>query len=129
KELVLREFGYAKGNEDLWGRHYRYWQQIDSYDMAAAWSDVKCPVLSIFGGADFIACSELEHELITRTVNSVRPGNCTHITIPDIDHLLRRNEDWQEAYNTFKDRSTWPGKFHFGFTEVVNKWMKEQVAN
>lgn len=127
KELVLREFGYEKGNEDLWGRHYRYWQQIDSFDMAAAWSGVQCPVLSIFGGADFIACSELEHQLIERTVNSVHQGNCTHITIPDIDHLLLKNKDWKEAYDTFKDRTTWPDKFHFGFTRVVNQWMKEQV--
>ena len=129
KELVRREFGYEKGNEDLWGRHYRYWQQIDSFDMAAAWSGVQCPVLSVFGGADFIACSELEHQLIERTVNSVHPGNCTHITIPDIDHLLLKNKDWKEAHDTFKDRSTWPDKFHFGFTEVVNKWMKEQTAD
>lgn len=128
RDMLVREFGYKKGNEDLWGRHYRFWQQIDSLDMAAAWSDVKCPVLSVFGGADFIACSELEHQLITRTVNSVRPGNCTHITIPDLDHLILRNNNWEEAYNTFNDRSSWPEKYHTGFPVTVTKWMNEQVA-
>ena len=32
-----------------------------------------------------------------------------------------------EAYDTFKDRSVWADKFHFGFAEVVNKWMKEHL--
>ena len=127
KDMVVREFGYKKDSEDLWGRHYRFWQQIDSLDMAAAWSGVQCPVLSVFGGADFIACSELEHQLITRTVNAVHPGNATHITIPDIDHLLLRNKDWKEAYDTYNNRQTWADKFHFGFTETINKWMNAQV--
>lgn len=128
KDLVVREFGYKKGSEDLWGRHYRFWQQIDSLDMAGAWSGVQCRVLSVFGGADFIACSELEHQLITRTVNAVHPGNATHITIPDIDHLLLRNKDWKEAYDTYNNRQTWADKFHFGFTKTINMWMNEQVA-
>lgn len=128
RDMLVREFGYKKDNEDLWGRHYRFWQQIDSLDMAAAWSGVSCPVLSVFGGADFIACSELEHQLITRTVNSVHPGNGTHITIPDVDHLILRNSNWKEAYNTFNDRSTWAEKSHLGFVETVTGWMNEQVT-
>lgn len=128
RDMLVREFGYKKGNEDLWGRHYRFWQQIDSLDMAAAWSNVKCPVLSVFGGADYIACSELEHQLITRTVNSIRPGNCTHITIPDLDHLILRNNDWIEAYNTFNKRASWPGKYHTGFPVTVTQWMNEQLV-
>lgn len=127
RELAVREFGYKPGNTDLWGRHYRYWQQIDSFDMAQAWSHVNCPVLSLFGGADFIACSELEHELITRTVNSVHPGNCTHITIPDVDHLILKNSDRKEAHKTFNERHTWAEKSHTGFVQVVMDWMNEQV--
>src|SRR5690606_39127510 len=128
KSLVEREFGYEKGNEDLWGRHYRYWQQIDSLDMAVAWSGVNCPVLSVFGGADFIACSELEHQLITRTVNSTHPGNATHVTIPDVDHLILKNKDWKEAYSTFNNRSTWDAKSHKEFPVIITRWMNQQLA-
>lgn len=128
RDLLLREFGYKKGNENLWGRHYRFWQQIDSLDMAAAWSHVNCPVLSVFGGADFIACSELEHQLITRTVNSTHPGNATHITIPDVDHLILKNKDWKEAYSTFNNRSTWESKSHKEFPVIITRWMNQQLA-
>ena len=126
--LVEREFGYKKDNTDLWGRHYRFWQQIDSLDMAASWSAVQCPVLSVFGGADFIACSELEHKLLTDAVNASHPGNGTHIVIPDVDHLILKSKDQKDAYNAFNNRASWPERSHIGFTQVVNKWMNEQVS-
>jgi alpha-beta hydrolase superfamily lysophospholipase len=122
--MAERELDYKPGNSNMWGRHWRFWQQIDSLDMAASWSAVKCPVLSIFGGADFIACSELEHKLITRTVNTAHPGNATHITIPDIDHLLIRNSDWKTAHANFGNKAYRDKNFHIGFADTVNEWMK-----
>src|SRR5690606_10835506 len=103
--LAERELEYKPGNNNMWGRHWRFWQQIDSLNMAESWTAVKSPVLSVFGGADFVACSELEHELITRTVNNAHPGNATHITIPDIDHLIVRNPDWKSAHANFSNKS------------------------
>lgn len=129
RDMVTRELEYKEpGNTNMWGRHWRFWQQIDSLDMAASWTAVKCPVLSVFGGADFIACSALEHELITRTVNAAHPGNATHITIPDIDHLIVRNKDWKEAHAHFMDKAYRDSHFHDGFAEMVNAWMKKTMV-
>lgn len=128
RDVVASELEFKDAaNTDMWGRHWHFWQQIDSLDMAASWSQVKCPVLSIFGGADYIACSELEHQLITRTVNAAHPGNATHITIPDIDHILIRHPDWKSAHAHFSDRAYRDKNFHHGFAEEVNKWMKQQL--
>lgn len=95
--------------------------------MAASWSAVKCPVLSVFGGADFIACSELEHELITQTVNAAHPGHATHITIPDIDHLLIRNTDRKSAHANFSNKAYRDLNFHSGFADSVNEWIKQML--
>ena len=130
RDLVTTELEYREPySNNMWGRHWRFWQQIDSLDMARSWSAVTCPVLSVFGGADFIACSELEHELITRTVNAAHPGNATHITIPDVDHLIVRNPDRVSAHRHFADKAYREANFHQGFADTVNAWMKRQLAN
>lgn len=123
KELVKAELEYKAGDNNMWGRHWRFWQQIDSLDLAASWSAVECPVLSIFGGADYIACSALEHQLIERTVNAAHPGNCTNITIPDIDHLIVQQPDWKTAHKNFADKAYRESHFHYGFTKATIDWM------
>jgi alpha-beta hydrolase superfamily lysophospholipase len=121
--MTARELDYKPGDNNMWGRHWKFWQQLDSLDMAASWSAVNAPVLSIFGGADWIACSELEHQLIVRTVNAAHPGNATHIVIPDIDHLITVNKDWKDAYSHFSDKAYRDSHFHQGFADTTVNWM------
>lgn len=124
KNIVATELEYKEGSTNMWGRHWRFWQQIDSLDLARSWSNVDAKVLSIFGGADFVACSELEHELIVRTVNSTHPGNATHLHIPDVDHLLISNPDWKSAHKHFMDAAYKNTHFHQGFADETVKWMR-----
>ncbi len=56
-DVVISELGYKKGSNDMWGRHWKFWQQIDSLDLAKSWSEVKCPVLILHGGSDYEQCS------------------------------------------------------------------------
>lgn len=125
RELVKTELEYKQVDNNMWGRHWRFWQQIDSLDLAASWAAVECPVLSIFGGADYIACSALEHQLIERTVNAAHPGNCTNITIPDIDHLIVQQPDWKTAHKNFADKAYRESHFHYGFTKATIDWMNK----
>lgn len=129
RDLVVSELEYKKGDNDMWGRHWRFWQQLDSVDLARSWANVKAPVLSIFGGADWIACSELEHELIVRTVNSTHPGNATHVNIPDVDHLIIQNPDWKTAHKNFSDVAYRNTHFHQGFANITVQWMKSVMKN
>lgn len=101
--IVAAELGYVTGSSDMWGRHWRFWQQIDSLNLAADWSKVEGKVLSIFGGMDFIQCSELEQKLIVETVNKSHPGNATYLRIDDIDHLMTVHTSWQEAHDMLYD--------------------------
>lgn len=130
RALVVSDLEYTKpGRTDMWGRHWRFWQQIDSLDLARSWSNVDAKVLSVFGGADFVACSELEHELIVRTVNSKYPGNATHLNIPDVDHLLIQNSDWPSAHKHFMDAEYKAAHFHQGFADATVKWLQEVVSS
>ena len=129
KETVVSELEYKESDNNMWGRHWRYWQQIDSLDLAASWSAVKCPVFSIFGGADYIACSEFEHQLIVSTVNSIHPGNAKHLRIEDIDHLLVQNKDWKEAHKNISNRAYRENHMHPDFANYVVEWMNSVKEN
>lgn len=128
KELVKTELEYDKpGKTDMWGRHWRFWQQLDSIDLARSWANVDAKVLSVFGGADFVACSELEHQLIVRTVNSTHPGNAEHWNIAELDHLMIRNPDWPSAHKHFMDAAYKKDHFHQEFADKVTGWIKGVV--
>ncbi|MCD6064052.1 MAG: hypothetical protein K0R82_1963 [Flavipsychrobacter sp.] len=124
KDIVASELEYKPGTRHMWGRHWRFWQQLDSVDLARSWSNVNAKVLSVFGEADFVACSELEHQLIVRTVNSTHPGYAEHINIADVDHLMIRNPDWPSAHKHFMDAAYKKDNFHQGFADRLTSWMK-----
>lgn len=128
KDMVAAELEYKAGDNNMWGRHWRFWQQIDSLDLAASWSAVNCPVYSVFGGADYIACSELEHLLLVNTVNSVHPGNAAHKRIEDIDHLLIQNKDRKEAHKNFGNKIYREMHVHPDFSRIVIEWM-DKIRN
>jgi uncharacterized protein len=129
RDMVVTELEYKPGSNDMWGRHWRFWQQLDSIDLARSWDAVNAKVLSLFGGADFIACSELEHQLLTRTVNASHPGNATHIRIPDVDHLITYNDDRESAQKHFPDTAYRNTHFHQGLADTTVKWMRSVMSS
>ncbi|HMG14898.1 MAG TPA: alpha/beta hydrolase, partial [Saprospiraceae bacterium] len=128
KDMVESELEYVKGSNNQWGRHWRFWQQIDSLNLADSWSRIDCPVLSIHGDADFIQCSAVESFLIAETVNKAHPGNAQNIHIADIDHLMSKSVDMKEAHKNFRDRDYMRNiQSHFNpkIAEVSLKWLNE----
>lgn len=120
---AVKELGYQPGSNDLWGRHWRFWQQLDSINQAESWQQVNCPVLILHGGADYEQCSLLEPALIQRTVNEAHPKTATWITIPDIDHFMMKSSDWKEAAKNFKEQQYLKGNFNYRITEETVKWL------
>ncbi len=128
KKIVASELEYTAGAQHMWGRHWRFWQQLDSVDLARSWAAVDAKVLSLFGGADYIACSRVEHELIERTVNSTHPGNATYLEIPDVDHLITRNPDWKSSHQHISDANYREANFHQGMADKVTVWMRSVMV-
>lgn len=124
KALVETELGYVPGSNDMWGRHWRFWQQLDSIDLADSWGKVNCRVLILHGGADYEQCSLVEPMLIENTVNEAHPNSATWITIPDLDHFMMKSPDWKQAVINFKEQQYTKGNFHLGIAEETIKWMK-----
>src|SRR3989338_754648 len=124
KPLVESELGYKPGSNDMWGRHWRFWQQLDSINLAETWAKVNCPVLILHGGADYEQCSLVEPMMIEKTVNEAHPNSATRITIPDMDHFMMKSADWKQAVINFKEQQYMKGNFHTGIADETVKWLK-----
>jgi uncharacterized protein len=122
-EAAKKELGYKPGSNDMWGRHWRFWQQLDSINLAESWQQTKCPVLVIHGGADYEQCSTLEPLLIQNTVNETRPNTATVVTIPDLDHFMMKSKDWKEAAKNFKEQQYVKGNFNYRIAEETINWL------
>lgn len=128
KPLVVSELNYKENwNNNMWGRHWRFWQQLDSLNLAQSWQQVNCPVLVLHGGADYEQCSLVEPLMIQKTVNEKHPNTATWITIPDLDHFMMRSKDWTEAAKNFKEQQYIKGNFNTQITEEIGKWLEKQI--
>jgi pimeloyl-ACP methyl ester carboxylesterase len=126
KTWVQTELEYEPGKTDMWGRHWRFWQQLDSIDLAKAWHQVRGDVLVMHGGSDYIQCSALEPYLITQTVNADQTNQATYQFIPDMDHLLLRSKDFQEAITHFNQKAFLSQEIHPELLRITSSWMKER---
>ncbi|MCC7030630.1 MAG: alpha/beta fold hydrolase [Chitinophagaceae bacterium] len=123
KNIVETELEYKPGKEDMWGRHWRFWQQLDSINLAVAWQRVNCKVLAFQGGADFIQCAAVEPYLIAATVNKSHPGNATMVTIPQLDHLLMHSRTFEEAVKNMNQKEYLKGNFDNRLLNESIRWM------
>jgi len=127
KDIVLSELNYVPGSTNMWGRSWKFWQQIDTLDLAKSWQEVNCPVLILHGGTDYEQCSLVEPMLTQKTVNEKHPNTATWITIPDLDHFMMKSKDWPEAAKNFKDQQYAKGNFNYKIAEETIKWLKSKV--
>lgn len=124
--LVKTELEYSPGNDLMWGRHWRFWQQIDSLNLNLAWRSLHVPVLILHGGADYIQCSKLEPKLLEEAVNTSRMHLAERHTIPDLDHLCMRSATYEEAVKNLEDKQFLKGNFHTGLLEITMSWLRKQ---
>jgi pimeloyl-ACP methyl ester carboxylesterase len=83
--------------EHQYGRPARYYQQVQKLDVAGAWSEVKVPVLVIYGEYDWIMSRD-DQDLIVETVNRRREGLARLVVVPRMSHNLERFESRQRAF-------------------------------
>ena len=123
KDLVVSELGYKEGSNDMWGRTWKFWPQIDSLNLAESWQKLSCPVLILHGAADYESCSIAEPQLITAAVNAAHPGNATMIVVPQLDHFMMKSANWEEARDNFNQQQYNKGNFNYSIADETIKWL------
>ncbi len=124
KDLVASELGHKDGSNDMWGRHWAFWPQIDSLNLAKSWQQINCPVLVLHGAADYESCSIVEPTLVTETVNEAHPGNATMVVVPELDHFMMKSANYKEARDNFKKQQYAKGNFNYQIAEETINWLK-----
>ena len=123
KELVISELGYKEGSSDMWGRHWAFWPQIDSLNLAQSWQALTCPVLILHGASDYESCSIAEPQLIKAAVNAAHPGNATMVIVPQLDHFMMKSENWEEARDNFNQQQYNKGNFNYSIAAETINWL------
>ncbi len=126
RPLVVSELGYKKGSNDMWGRHWRFWQQIDSLNFAESWQALSCPVLIVHGETDYEQCSRLDPLLMQQTINAKNPGNAQLVIVPALDHFMMKSDTWEQARDNFRQQQYNKGNFNPAIASQTLRWLTTQ---
>lgn len=124
--LAAKELDYRPGSSQMWGRHYKFWQQLDRLNMARSWRNTTAHVLAIWGSADWIAFEEEEHTVIADLINKYHPGKGTYLKLENTNHGFIKMPSMLEgiklsspAYNE--------KNFNYDFISETDTWMKDKL--
>lgn len=123
RSIVGGELEYKPGTNNMWGRHWRFWQQIDSLNLAKTWGNLSCEVLVLNGATDYEQCAPIEPILIEKTVNTRHPGNATRIQIEELDHFMMKSKTLEEAAANFKSQEYTKGNFNQTIADESIHWL------
>jgi pimeloyl-ACP methyl ester carboxylesterase len=85
-EPYLRESFQWDGGDNVFGRHYKYMQDMAGLPLVQAWRDAKTNVLALYGASDMVALNDEDHRMIATIANFYRPGSGTFIEVADTGH-------------------------------------------
>ena len=105
-----------------YGRPYAWHWQAAARDFLQAWTEVKAPVLVVYGEYDQFEPRH-GHRIIAETLNRLRPGSATFIEIPKADHEL---EIYASADDAYAYRN--PTVRHELFVDPVLNWVRRVTA-
>jgi len=93
---VWRDFAGAR-EATLYGRPFAFHRQAQQRNWAAAWEQVRAPVLAMIGENDWFEDAG-GVALIGEAVNRGSPGQARVMVIPGLDHHLSRYRDRRAAF-------------------------------
>ena len=108
--------------EHQYGRPAAFYQQLQDLNIAAAWEGVDVPVLSVYGGYDWIMSRD-DHEKIAEIVNTNHPGLARFVEIPRMDHGWTIQENMQGSFNNFGG-----GAWDESVLTLMIDWLKKAGA-
>lgn len=127
-EALRGAFGWD-GGTNVFGRDYRFNQQLSELPLAAGWRDTKSNVLAIYGESDIVAINDEDHKLIADMANFWRPGSGKYVELAGTEHGLTLVGNRQEVRAKTRATGTPPsGEFNPKVVEILDTWIKESMA-
>jgi pimeloyl-ACP methyl ester carboxylesterase len=130
-ELVdgLRNAFNWDGDKAIFGRNYLFAQQLAALPLLDAWKKSRTNILSIYGGSDMVALTDVDHRYLADVANYWRPGSGTYVEIADTDHgmALVGSRDAIRARNRSGGEAL-SGPFNVKVAEALAGWIKASMA-
>ena len=125
----LRDAFNWDGGDNVFGRHFKYDQDLAGLPLIAAWRDSRTNVLSIYGEADLVALFDEDHRLIADLANFYRPGTGRYVEIPRTGHGMDVIGTRLEVREHARASGTPPqGEFNPEVARTVAAWIREAMA-
>jgi dienelactone hydrolase len=83
---LLRETFSWDGGDRVFGRNYRFTQDLAQLPMIRAWRDTRSNVLAMYGESDVVALFDSDHQVIADIADFHRPGSGRYRSFPGTDH-------------------------------------------
>lgn len=123
-KLITTEWGYVEPNY-VFERNYKFWQQLQNYNLINAWSSCTSNVLSIWGECDFVAFSKYDHQLIADICNKYHPGNAQFVSIPNSDHAFIYTNNLQHSSQVWGNGQYMREHFNPAIVDTLDYWIKK----
>lgn len=111
---TLREF--SPDGTHVFGRHYRFFQQLADLNLPEAWSKLDAHVLALWGQAEFVS-TEADHAMIAEQVNRAHPGKGTFRALEGIAHGFEKADSPADKFG-----KPGPGEFNPIVIEALRAW-------
>ncbi len=125
----LREAMAWDGGENLFGRSYRFAQDLAHLPLMAAWRDTRSNVLSMYGATDFAALYDEDHRMIAEVVNHYRPGSARFVQFENTGHGMDLIGSQAEVRARVRAGGQQPeGPFNPQVATVLIEWIRQSMA-
>jgi pimeloyl-ACP methyl ester carboxylesterase len=106
--------------EHQYGRHARYFQEVQAQNIEAAWDKVRVPTLVVWGEYDWIM-GRADQERVVEIVNAHSPGLAKLVVVPGMNHHFQRFADPVQA---FREKG---GVYAADATAAIAEWLRATV--
>jgi pimeloyl-ACP methyl ester carboxylesterase len=128
-EQGLRDLFGWDGGEAMFGRHYRFLQDLSGQPLIRSWRDAQTNVLALYGESDIVALFDSDHRMIADIANFRRPGSGRYVEVGGTDHGMRLVGSRRELREKAMAAGAPPtGDFNPKIAEILADWVKESMA-
>jgi len=127
-EKILQETEQFDGKDKIYGRNYRYWQQIEDVNQVKALKNSEAYVLSIWNSADIEAFSEEEHKTIVDIVNHYHPGKGTYLKLENTTHSLAKVDSYEHGIENHYNYKFIINNFNTKIVDETHNWIQSVIG-
>jgi pimeloyl-ACP methyl ester carboxylesterase len=125
----MRELLNWDGGERMFGRHYKFAQDLPHQPVIKAWRDTRSNVLALYGESDVVALFDSDHEMIADIAEFRRPGSGRYVQLEGTDHGMTLVGDRRTLREkTIAEGSPPTGAFNTKVAELLAEWIRSSMA-